>query len=255
MTAPADTTIIDTLVERGLVANINEALSLVRRGRVMVDGERVYDPLSAAHRAASVRISGSPGQYASRGGEKLEHALRSFGVAVEGRTCLDIGASTGGFTDCLLGFGASRVYAVDVGYGILDWELRIHPRVVVIERCNARYLTKARVPEQCDIATMDVSHISIVALVQPVFDLLSEGGVVVALAKPQFEIRREWTNDPEFRRGVICDERLLERVIADLKIRLDAAGVDWECDTESPLLGAKGNREFFALLKRRVRER
>lgn len=252
MTETAVTTIADLILDRGLAQCASEASALVRRGRVLVNGERVYDPDAVVSADAALRITTSTSKYASRAGVKLEHALRNFDIEVEGKTCVDIGASTGGFTDCLLGFGARRVYAVDVGYGILDWELRIHPRAVVIERFNARYLSKTQIPEVCDIATIDVNHISIIKLIDPVFSVISDDGSVIALVKPQFEISRELACEPGFVRGVIRDESLAARVMDDVKSRLCSAGVSWERDLESPITGTKGNREFFALLSRRA---
>lgn len=191
--------------------------------------------------------------YVSRGGIKLEHALKEFRIDVAGKTCLDIGASTGGFTDCLLQHGATKVYAVDVGYGILAWKLRKDPRVVVVERTNARYLDKSRVMPclpagrgHVSTVTMDVSFISLSKIFPAVYNLLEDHGEVVALIKPQFEAKREEVE----RGGIVRDEAVRKRVVEKVKKEAETAGFTVKGTTPSPIEGADGNVEYFLFLER-----
>jgi 23S rRNA (cytidine1920-2'-O)/16S rRNA (cytidine1409-2'-O)-methyltransferase len=231
------------LVKRGLVQSLRDAQGLIMAGRVML-GDRVLDkPGEEVHDTAQVFIRERP-RYVSRGGLKLEHALDRFGVDVANRTVLDVGASTGGFTDCLLQKGARKVYALDVAYGELAWRLRQDSRVVVLERTNVRYLDS--LPEPMDLATMDVSFISLRLVLPPVVDLLRPEGEIVALIKPQFEAAREKVakggvvRNPEVHRAVL-EEVLGEAVGKGLRLR-DL--------TVSPLKGPAGNVEFFSHLSR-----
>jgi 23S rRNA (cytidine1920-2'-O)/16S rRNA (cytidine1409-2'-O)-methyltransferase len=198
--------------------------------------------------------------YVSRGGIKLEHALKEFKVDVLGRICLDIGASTGGFTDCLLQHGAAKVYAVDVGYGILAWKLRQDPRVVVVERTNARYLMpdelyfrkskvesrESKIGGKAVLATMDVSFISLSKIFPAVYNLLEDHGEVVALIKPQFEARREEVG----RGGIVRDEEVRKRVVEKIKKEAEAEGFGVKGVTPSPIKGAEGNVEIFVYLNK-----
>lgn len=186
--------------------------------------------------------------FVSRGGIKLEHALQEFCVLVSGKIALDIGSSTGGFTDCLLQHGAAKVYAVDVGYGILDWKLRNDPRVVVVERTNARYLTSNQLPvtsnQKIELATIDVSFISLSKIFPAVYNLLADGAEVVALIKPQFEAKREEVP----RGGIVKDERVRQAVIERVKRSAEEVGFKVIGLTRSPIEGAKGNVEYFIRL-------
>ena len=217
-------------------------------GSVVVGERPALKPGTLVATDADIRVLAGP-QYASRGGEKLAHALDAFDLDVRGLTVVDAGASTGGFTDCLLQRGAARVYAIDVGRGQLDWRLRQDPRVVVMEGVNVRYLKslpvrQAGLPEKGDLATIDVSFISLEKVIPPVVGLLKEGARIVALVKPQFQARRE-----EVRRGgVVRDPQVhaavLGRFIAwCVERHLRLLGL-----TTSPLLGPAGNKEFFLLL-------
>jgi len=182
--------------------------------------------------------------YASRGGVKLEHALREFKVEVKDKIVLDVGASTGGFTDCLLQHGAKQVYAVDVGYGLLAWKLRKDPRVTVVERTNIRYLTADKIysgKPPAELAVIDVSFISLSKVLPPVYNLLAEKGQVLALIKPQFEARREQVG----RGGVVRDESVHAEVIEKVKKPAQALGFAVAGLTPSPITGADGNVEFF----------
>jgi 23S rRNA (cytidine1920-2'-O)/16S rRNA (cytidine1409-2'-O)-methyltransferase len=210
-------------------------------GSVVVDERPALKPGALVAADAEVRVLAGP-QYVGRGGEKLAHALDAFALDVRGLTVIDAGASTGGFTDCLLQRGAARVYAIDVGRGQLDWRLRQDPRVVVMEGVNVRYLES--LPEKGDLATIDVSFISLEKVISPVASLLKEGGRIVALVKPQFQARRE-----EVRKGgVVRDPQVHAAVLGRLIVwcvgrRLRLMGL-----TTSPLLGPAGNKEFFLML-------
>jgi len=228
------------LVERGLVRSREQARSLVLGGRVRVAGLRVDKAGAAVDPAAAIDVeAGMP--YVGRGGLKLAGALERFGIEVQGRVAVDIGASTGGFTDCLLQRGAARVYAVDVGYGQLAWKLQSDPRVVRLDRVNIRTMAPGLIAEPCDLAVIDVSFISLRLVLEPALALLREGGRAVALVKPQFEVGRGRVG----KGGIVRDPDLWREVLASLVDRLAAAGhaaLDW---CESPITGADGNREFF----------
>ncbi len=229
------------LVERGLVASREQARARILAGDVSVGG-RVVDKAGALvddPAAISLRPT-SP--YASRGGFKLAHALDRFSVDVAGRVALDAGASTGGFTDCLLHRGAARVYAVDVGYGQLDWRLRSDPRVVVMERVNLREL--AALPEPMDLATLDLSFISLRLVLGPVWGLLRPGGEVVALVKPQFEAGRQRVG----RGGVVREPAVHAAVLDEVLGWAAAHGYAVQGLTASPIKGPAGNVEFLAHL-------
>ena len=179
------------LVEQGHMESRQKAQAVIMAGSVFVDGQRVDKPGTAVPNTAQIEVRGHALPYVSRGGLKLEKAMKTFPLTLTGKVCADIGASTGGFTDCMLQNGAQKVYAVDVGYGQLDWKLRGDPRVVCMERTNARYLTHEQIPQELDFASVDVSFISL-GLILPALDgLLSPEGEAVCLVKPQFEAGRE----------------------------------------------------------------
>ena len=189
------------LVEQGLLESRQKAQAVIMAGSVFVDGQRVDKPGTAVPNTAAIQVRGHALPYVSRGGLKLEKAMQTFPLTLDGKVCADIGASTGGFTDCMLQNGATKVYAVDVGYGQLDWKLRGDPRVVCMERTNARYLTHEQIPEELDFASVDVSFISL-RLILPALDgLLSPEGEAVCLVKPQFEAGREKVG----KKGVVRD--------------------------------------------------
>ncbi len=229
------------LVERGLAESREKAQALILAGQVLLDGKKAAKPGQPATADASVSVIGRPLRYASRGGLKLEAALDRFAVDVRGRTCLDIGASTGGFTDCLLQRGARRVYAVDVGTGQLDWKLRQDPRVVVRERINARYLTWETVGETVDLVTCDVSFISVTLILPALAQFLHAGSRIVVLAKPQFEAGRRQVG----KGGIVRDPEVRRQVVEKVSRAVREIGfpqVEW---MESPVPGAEGNREFL----------
>ncbi|MBQ8974904.1 MAG: TlyA family RNA methyltransferase, partial [Oscillospiraceae bacterium] len=179
------------LVEKGLCQSRERAKTTIMSGVVFVNGQRADKPGAAVAGDAQIEVRGAQPEYVSRGGLKLEKALKYFGVSPEGKICLDCGASTGGFTDCLLKGGAARVYAIDVGYGQLAWTIRNHEKVVAMERTNIRYVTHEQVPEEIDLATIDVSFISLKLVLPVLRTLLAEDGETVCLVKPQFEAGRE----------------------------------------------------------------
>jgi 23S rRNA (cytidine1920-2'-O)/16S rRNA (cytidine1409-2'-O)-methyltransferase len=231
------------LVERGLVPSREQARALVLGGRVRVAGLRVDKAGAAVDPAAAIAVEGGL-PYVGRGGLKLAGALERFGIAVRGVVAVDVGASTGGFTDCLLQRGAARVYAVDVGYGQLAWKLQGDPRVVRLDRVNIRTVAPELITEPCDLAVIDVSFISLRLVLGPAFALLREGGQAVALVKPQFEVGRGRVG----KGGVVRDPDLWREVLAGLVDHAAAANhavLDW---CESPIAGADGNREFFLYL-------
>ncbi len=229
------------LVERGLAETREQAKTLVLAGEVLVDGKPAR-PGMMANETAEVTLAKGPA-FVSRGGLKLEHALDTFGVDVGGKVAADIGASTGGFTDCLLKRGAARVYAIDVGRGQLDWRLRKDPRVVAMEGVNARF--PLDLPEKLDLATVDVSFISARLVLPNVAPLLKPGGCAIVLVKPQFEAARQ-----EAPGGVVRDPLVHAAVLGRF--------VKWTAEngfrllglTASPITGPAGNREFLVLLRR-----
>ena len=231
------------LVERGLCASRAEAQRLLLAGKVQTAGRRVEKPGTLLPEDAPLEVSGPAHPFVSRGGVKLQHALAVFRVDPATRTCLDVGASTGGFTDCLLQAGARQIVAVDVGYGQFDLRLRQDPRVLLLERTNIRHLES--LPVTPDLATIDVSFISLAVVLSPVVRLLGEPHEVVALVKPQFEVGKGHVG----KNGVVRDPALhrgaLERVAA-AAADLGSAVLGM---TASPLLGPMGNREFFIHLR------
>lgn len=231
------------LVERGLVDSREKARAAVLAGEVYVGQNPATKPGQLVHVDAALRVTARP-RFVGRGGEKLAHALATFGVNAGGLVALDAGASTGGFTDCLLQAGARRVYAVDVGYGHLDYRLRTDARVVVLERTNLRHL--ASLPEPVDLATLDLSFISLTKVLDTVHRLLRPGGRVIALVKPQFEARRAEVGKGGIVRAPLVHAAVLGRVAwYALHHGFGLGGL-----TSSPLRGADGNREFLILLGR-----
>ncbi len=236
----ARTRIDRLLVERGLVESREKATKLILAGDVFVDGERVDKAGALVGPEAELELKGrSP--YVSRGGEKLVHALDHFNVTVVDRICIDVGASTGGFTDCLLQRGAARVYAVDVGTGQLDARLRRDPRVVVMEKTNARALDPRIFSEQPTLAVVDVSFISLEKVLPAVLGVVAPRADVIALIKPQFEVGRELVG----KGGVVRDPALHRGVVARLARYTVLRGWHVLGVAASPLRGPKGNREFF----------
>lgn len=210
-------------------------------GSVYVNGERVTKAGTRVSVEARIELRGEGLRYVSRGGLKLEHALKFFEISPAGLICMDVGASTGGFTDCLLQYGAVKVYAVDVGYGQLDWRLRKDPRVVVMEKQNIRYLPKEAIPDPIDLATIDTSFISLKLVIPAVLKFLKSGASLVALIKPQFEAGRKHVG----KGGVVRDSAVHDEVCRSIRSFVEDLGLNVLGLTPSPILGPRGNREFF----------
>jgi 23S rRNA (cytidine1920-2'-O)/16S rRNA (cytidine1409-2'-O)-methyltransferase len=231
------------LVDKGIAESREKAKRLILAGQVLVDGHpspKPGHPLAPDHKIVLKEAE----RFVSRGGEKLEGAMEAFELDLTGKVCLDIGSSTGGFTDCMLQHGAAKVYAVDVGKGQLHWKLREDDRVVVMEGVNARYLTPADLPEPADFASIDVSFISLTNILPAVKELLKPGGEIVSLIKPQFEAGKE---EVDKGRGVITDPAIHEEVISKVrKFGTEELGLEWIGLATSPLKGPKGNVEFLA---------
>ncbi|WP_457677540.1 TlyA family RNA methyltransferase [Thermovibrio sp.] len=236
------------LVEKGLVKSRERAKALIMAGKVLVDGKVIDKAGAQVPKEAKVEVKGEDIPYVSRGGLKLETAIKEFGLKVEGFTCLDVGASTGGFTDCLLKHGAKKVYAVDVGRGQLDWKLRNDERVVSIEGFNARYLSEKEVPEKIDLAVIDVSFISLTKVLPVVREFLKPEGKIVALIKPQFELTKR---EVDKGKGVIRSPELHRKAIEKILSFSRGIGLYPENLTLSKPRGPKGNKEFLVLLSQR----
>jgi 23S rRNA (cytidine1920-2'-O)/16S rRNA (cytidine1409-2'-O)-methyltransferase len=232
------------LVERRLVGSREDGRRRILAGEVLVNEQMIDKAGNLTDVTAEIRLKSAP-LYVSRGGVKLAKALSEFAVQVSGKTALDVGASTGGFTDCLLAHGAARVFAVDVGYGQLDWKLRNDPRVVVFEKTNIRYFELSHLPRAADLATIDASFISLKLILPQVKTLLVEHGEVVALIKPQFEVGKGKVG----KGGVVRAPQEHTRVIGEITTVAAELGFDSLGVTESPLLGPKGNREFLTHLR------
>lgn len=232
------------LVEKGLAHSRQRARARIMAGEVLVDGLPRDKPGTLVAPTARVELRGEDLPYASRGGLKLAKALEHFDIRPNGWTCMDIGASTGGFTDCLLQNGASRVIAVDVGYGQLAWRLRQDPRVTVMERTNIRHLSPVKVDGPVDLATIDVSFISLRIVVPAALGFLKPRGKIIALIKPQFEVGKTQVG----KGGVVRSEALHQKVIADLAGFFADRGLMGSQVIPSPIYGPKGNREFLMVL-------
>lgn len=232
------------IVGRGMAEDRSQAQKWVMAGQVRVDGQLVFKPETRFPPEVDIQIDQGP-RYVSRGGEKLDAALKAFGlVGLAGRVCVDVGASTGGFTDCLIQHGAGKVYAVDVGYGELHWKLRNDPRVVVMERTNARHVEKF--PETVSLITVDASFISLRVLLSVILTWFgANGGEVVALVKPQFEARRAEVSRGD---GVIQDDQIHRRVLLEILDYAGRSGYGVRGLIRSPLKGPKGNIEFLVHL-------
>jgi len=229
------------LVERGLVESRERAQALIVAGKILIDGQKKEKAGSLVPEGAEVRVLGGALPYVSRGGLKLEAALQEFAVSVKGKTAIDVGASTGGFTDCLLQHEIRVVYAVDVGYGQMAWKIRQDPRVVTMERTNIRTLDAALISEPVDIAVIDVSFISLEKVIPPVMPLLAHSGEVIALIKPQFEAGREQVG----KGGIVRDEAARAAVVQRIQAFLGGLGLDVRGVIPSPITGQDGNVEYL----------
>ena len=233
------------LVERGLQESRQRAQAAIMSGEVFVAGQRVDKPGTAVAEDAEIEVKGGLA-YVSRGGLKLEKAMASFPIDLNGAVCADIGASTGGFTDCMLQNGAEKVYAVDVGYGQLAWKLRSDPRVVCLERTNARYLTTEQIPEPLDFASIDVSFISLKLIFPALYELLKEKGHVACLIKPQFEAGREKVG----KKGVVRDPAVHLEVLEHFLDHVKESHFTVLGITYSPIRGPEGNIEYLGYLEK-----
>ena len=239
---------LDVLVcENGLAASREKAKALIMAGVILVDGQREDKPGSAFAEDAKITMKGKPLAYVSRGGLKLEKAIKEFGLDLSGKICFDAGASTGGFTDCMLQNGAVKVYAADVGYGQLDWKLRSDDRVICMEKYNVRYLTPDHIEDTCSFASIDVSFISLTMILLPVSSILDEDGKIVALIKPQFEAGREKVG----KKGVVKEKSTHREVIKKVLEFALQNGLYPEGLTFSPVKGPEGNIEYLLLLSKK----
>lgn len=229
------------LVQKGIFPSRERARASIMAGEIFVDGMRIDKCGEKVKKELPIEFKGNSLPYVSRGGLKLEKAIKSFNIRLQDNVCLDIGASTGGFTDCMLQNSASKVFAIDVGYGQFAWKLRIDPRVVCMERTNVRYVKEQDIGEHCDFASIDVSFISLTKVIPAVIDLLNEDGSVVALIKPQFEAGREKVG----KKGVVKESSTHEEVIVKIanfveNLNLKIKGIDF-----SPIKGPEGNIEYL----------
>lgn len=238
---------LDMLVTlRGLAPSREKAKTLIMEGKVFVNGQREDKAGSMFADDCRIQIHGTPLKYVSRGGLKLEKAIERFGISLEGKICMDIGASTGGFTDCMLQNGAEKVYAVDVGYGQLAWKLRQDARVVCMEKTNIRYVTKADIVDRLDFASVDISFISLEKALAPAKELLKEEGEMVCLIKPQFEAGREKVG----KKGVVKDKEVHKEVIEKVARHAMGLGFGVAALEFSPVKGPEGNIEYLIYIKK-----
>jgi 23S rRNA (cytidine1920-2'-O)/16S rRNA (cytidine1409-2'-O)-methyltransferase len=232
------------LVEKGLIVSRHRAKAMIMAGKVLVNDRVVDKPGTLVDPLSPILVKQDDNPYVSRGGLKLEKALKSFPICVKNLICLDIGASTGGFTDCLLQFGAKKVYAVDVGYGQLDWKLRQDERVVVIERSNIRHLAYETINEQVDMVVADTSFISLKTVIPSAEKFMREGTGVLALIKPQFEAGKENVG----KGGVVKDPEIRKKVVHQIQSFFKDRGYAINDVVPSPILGPKGNEEYIISL-------
>ncbi len=233
------------LVSQQLAQSRDAAVRLILSGKVKVNGMVIDKPAKIVSEDVTIEISGRPSRFVSRGGEKLAAALEAGVIDPQGLVCLDVGCSTGGFTDCLLQKGAARVYAVDVGYGQFDWRLRQDPRVVLIERTNIRHLPRSAVPEPVALAVIDVSFISLTKVLPAVLPLLIRGARVIALVKPQFEVGKGQVG----RGGIVRDDSKRQGVLQRTIFLAADIGLKVVKSLDSPIKGKKGNQEILAIFE------
>ena len=235
------------LVDRGIAATVEKARAMIMAGDILVETTCVDKAGTPVAENAQIRVRGEDNPYVSRGGLKLKGALEHFALNVADVVALDVGASTGGFTDCLLQAGARKVYALDVGYGQLAWKLREDPRVMVIERTNIRHYDGSDLAEKPTLAVIDVSFISLKTVLPAILPLLAEDARILALIKPQFEARPEEVGS----NGVVADASVHERVVDEIRQFCEFQDLDVEGSCASPLLGPAGNKEFFISVRKR----
>ena len=234
------------LVNRGLAASREKAKAVIMAGIVYVDGQKEDKAGATFVDTVNIEVRGNTLKYVSRGGLKLEKAMSHFGLSLEGKVCMDVGASTGGFTDCMLQNGAVKVYSIDVGHGQLDWKLRNDPRVVCMERTNIRYVTPEDIGEPASFVSIDVSFISLTKVLTPVRELLAENGEIVCLIKPQFEAGREKVG----KKGVVRDPKVHLEVIRAVMDFASSIGFEILHLEFSPIKGPEGNIEYLLHLQK-----
>lgn len=235
------------LKEKGLVPSRTRAQAMIMAGSVLVDGNAVTKSGFLVSRSQQLEIKANPCPFVSKGGLKLQKALDYFAISLKSRICMDVGASTGGFTQCLLKYGSSLVYAIDVGYGQLDWQLRNRPDIVNLEKTNIRYVTRDIFGEIPDFASVDTSFISLKIVIPKVSELIKDRGEIIALIKPQFEAGPRRVG----KGGIVKDPSIHTEVLTDLKrFFSEKLGLVFKGIVPSPILGARGNREFLVYLKK-----
>ena len=234
------------LVNKGLASSREKAKALIMSGIVYVDSQKEDKAGSLFNEEANIEIRGETLKFVSRGGLKLDKAVNVFGLNFDGFTCLDIGASTGGFTDCMLQNGAKKVYSVDVGHGQLDWKLRNDERVICMEKCNFRYVTDKDIEEKIDFAATDVSFISLTKILIPAYNLLKQNAQMVCLIKPQFETTKEKVG----KKGVVRDPKVHIEVIEKILAFCDKIGFEIKGLDYSPIKGPEGNIEYLLLIQK-----
>ena len=235
------------LVNKGLAPSREKAKAMIMEGNVFVDNNREDKAGSTFDVNANIEVKGNTLKYVSRGGLKLEKAMTHFGITLEGKVCMDIGASTGGFTDCMLQNGAVKVYAVDVGYGQFAWKLRQDPRVVCMEKTNIRYVTPEDIDDALDFASVDVSFISLTKILEPARNLLKDGGQMVCLIKPQFEAGREKVG----KKGVVRDKAVHLEVVERIVTFALEHGFSVHHLSYSPIKGPEGNIEYLVHIEKK----
>ena len=235
------------LVEKNLVSSRELAKAMIMAGNVYVDGRKEDKAGTKVPVAAEIIVKGAQQKYVSRGGLKLEKAMEEFAISLDGKICLDVGASTGGFTDCMLQNGAAKVYAIDVGYGQFAWKLRTDPRVVCLEKTNIRYVTHQEVPDEADFASIDVSFISLTKVLPATLGLLGEDGQLVCLIKPQFEAGR----DKVGKKGVVKDPKVHKEVMLAIIDYAFEQGIFVKNISFSPIKGPEGNIEYLIYLDKK----
>lgn len=234
------------LVDRGLVKSRERAKALIMEGNVLVGGTVVTKAGSMINSASIVSLKKEDMPYVSRGGLKLKAAIDFFNIDLKDKTAMDVGSSTGGFTDCMLQMGARKVYCIDVGYGQIAWSLRNDPRIILFERTNIRYLERERIPEMIDIATADVSFISLTKVIPKVIEFLKSDGEILALVKPQFEAGKGEVG----RGGIVREEEKRLTVVESVRTALEDLGLHTIGMFQSPIPGQKGNIEYFLYMKK-----
>lgn len=234
------------LVDKGLVQSRERAQALIMEGKAFVDGITVTKAGAMVNVDAHIELKGEDIPYVSRGGLKLEAAIKHFSISMKDKIAMDVGSSTGGFTDCMLQHGAKRVYCIDVGYGQLAWKLRQDSRVVLIERTNIRYLEREKIPDEIGIATIDVSFISLAKVIPNVLEFLKQDGEIIALIKPQFEVGKGEVG----KGGIVKDEAKRLKAVDRVKENLELLGLQTIGVIQSPIPGQKGNIEHLIYMKK-----